>query len=62
MISTEIKKFSSLYLYTLPTSKHTSSSGSFLFEMLIVSGTIGEGNGTPLQYSCLENSMDRGAW
>ena len=23
---------------------------------------IGEGNGTPLQYSCLENSMDGGAW
>ena len=22
----------------------------------------GEGNGTPLQYSCLENSMDGGAW
>ena len=22
----------------------------------------GEGNGTPLQYSCLENPMDRGAW
>ena len=22
----------------------------------------GVGNGTPLQYSCLENSMDRGAW
>ena len=21
-----------------------------------------EGNGTPLQYSCLENPMDRGAW
>ena len=21
-----------------------------------------EGNGTPLQYSCLENTMDRGAW
>ena len=21
-----------------------------------------EGNGNPLQYSCLENSMDRGAW
>ena len=20
------------------------------------------GNGNPLQYSCLENSMDRGAW
>ena len=23
---------------------------------------IGEGNGTPLQYSCLETPMDRGAW
>ena len=22
----------------------------------------GEGNGNPLQYACLENSMDRGAW
>ena len=22
----------------------------------------GEGNGTPLQYSCLQNPMDRGAW
>ena len=22
----------------------------------------GGGNGNPLQYSCLENSMDRGAW
>ena len=24
-------------------------------------GTSGEGNGTPLQYPCLENSMDGGA-
>ena len=24
--------------------------------------TIGEGNGTPLQYSCQENLMDGGAW
>ena len=23
---------------------------------------VGEGNGNPLQYSCLENTMDRGAW
>ena len=23
---------------------------------------IGEGNGNPLQYSCLENPRDRGAW
>ena len=25
-------------------------------------GTNGERNGNPLQYSCLENPMDRGAW
>ena len=25
-------------------------------------GSPGEGIGNPLQYSCLENSMDRGAW
>ena len=24
--------------------------------------SLGEGNGHPLQYSCLANSMDRGAW
>lgn len=27
-----------------------------------ISETIGVGNGYPLQYSCLENSMDRGIW
>ena len=25
-------------------------------------GSFGEGNNTPLQYFCLENPMDRGAW
>ena len=25
-------------------------------------GSPGEGHGNPLQYSCLENPMDRGAW
>ena len=29
---------------------------------LIVNLVFGEGNGTPLQYSCLENPMDGGAW
>ena len=27
-----------------------------------LSGQAGEGNGKPLQYSCLENPMDGGAW
>ena len=30
--------------------------------LLLTSGTHGEGNGTPLQYSCLENPKDGGAW
>ena len=45
----------------------------FLFtvaEMIIISkysfpshySSMGEGNGTPLQYCCLENPMDGGAW
>ena len=31
-------------------------------ELMLVRLLIGEGNGTPLQYSCLENPMDGGAW
>ena len=30
--------------------------------MFLPSGLSGEGNGNPLQYSCLENPRDRGAW
>ena len=30
--------------------------------LLFSSGNVGEGNGTTLQYSCLENPMDGGAW
>ena len=30
--------------------------------MVKMVNTYGEGNGTPLQYSCLENPMDGGAW
>ena len=29
---------------------------------LVWEDSPGVGNGTPLQYSCLENPMDRGAW
>ena len=32
------------------------------FYLDVISNLIGEGNGTPLQYSCLENPMDGGAW
>ena len=32
----------------------------YIYQVLCL--IIGEGNGTPLQYSCLENPMDGGAW
>ena len=31
-------------------------------DLLVNSVGSGEGNGNPLQYSCLENPVDRGAW
>ena len=33
-----------------------------VFHFASMSLFIGEGNGNPLQYSCLENPVDRGAW
>ena len=29
---------------------------------MLLLGYLGEGRGNPLQYSCLENPMDEGAW
>ena len=34
----------------------------FLSKLILWQFISGEGNGTPLQYSCLENTMDGGAW
>ena len=36
--------------------------GYFNGEYTILDRHLGEGKGTPLQYSCLENPMDGGAW
>ena len=33
-----------------------------LVDLLLSTVSCGEGSGTLLQYSCLENPMDRGAW
>ena len=33
-----------------------------ILDFIIVNMIFGEGNGTPLQYYCLENPMDGGAW
>jgi len=37
--------------------------GDFLYSKIhTTTNAYGEGNGTPLQYACLENPMDGGAW
>ena len=36
--------------------------GLFLFVLICFVVNDGEGNGTPLQYSCLENPIDGGDW
>ena len=34
----------------------------YSLKIAIIIGGFGEGNGNPLQYSCLENPRDRGVW
>ena len=43
-------------------SSSSSSSSSIQVFVIKITYFLGEGNGSPFQYSCLENSMDRGAW
>ena len=54
------------YIHTLQTSVLALILFNILFFKLIFIGGIvalyGEGNGNPLQYSCLENPMEGGAW
>jgi len=48
--------------FSCPHGEHSSLGnrlGEYLEQCMLQAG---EGNGTPLQYSCLENPMDRGAW
>ena len=41
---------------------HQMEKVTWLWRIEVLDATCGEGNGTPLQYSCLENPMDGGAW
>ena len=41
---------------------HWVSQSQMQMKRLIMHACIGEGNGNPLQYSCLESPRDRGAW
>ena len=55
-----------LYLQFVPASgSDDKQSACSTGDLGLISGSErspGEGNGSPLQYSCQENSMDRGAW
>ena len=42
--------------------QHRSSKLSIVGHSAFLGRSPGEGNGNPLQYSCLENTMDGGAW
>ena len=45
--------------------KHLPASACNVGDLGLIPGpgrSSGEGNANPLQYSCLENPMDRGAW
>ena len=53
----------SLYFLTvLKMSNFSLGSSNHFLNSLNIFMIIGEGNGTPLQYSCLENPTDGGAW
>ena len=52
-----------MYFGLLPGSKKNNARASKIFGIpRVIQMKGGEGNGNPLQYSCLENPMDRGAW
>ena len=42
--------------------KNSPANAGDLDSILGLGRSPGEGNGNPLQYSCLEDPMDRGAW
>ena len=58
-------QFRSLFVRGFPRGSLGKESAWNLGDLGLIPGlgrSPGEGNGYPLQYSCLENSMDRGAW
>ena len=52
-----------LWLCVSSRPRHLTEVSSLVQHRLLgIWASVGEGNGTPLQYSCLENPMDGGAW
>ena len=59
MLISGVSFLSSPQIYIIPQSDCDFKESSIWSDLTI---EIGEGNGTPLQHSCLENPMDGGAW
>ena len=62
---TFLYSFCHVYYESFPGSSDSKESACNARDLSSIPGSerfSGEGNGNPLQYSCLENSMDRGAW
>ena len=54
-----------IFLWSFPGGSDVKASACSAGDLGLIPGSgrsPGEGNGNPLQYSCLENPMDGGAW
>ena len=67
----QLEERNAIYIYSCIRLSRVSQVALVVKKLLVNEGDIrdmglgrcpGEGNGNPLQYSCLENPMDRGAW
>ena len=56
------KSFTIFTIFTIAVGKSSACNAGDLGSIPGLGRSHGEGNGNPLQYSCLENDMDRGAW
>ena len=50
------------WIWAVSVGKESACSAGDLGSIPQLGRSPGEGNGNPLQYPCLENLMDRGAW
>ena len=60
-----LERFPALFYYCFPGGAEVKASACNAEDLGSIPGLArspGEGNGNPLQHSCLENPMDRGAW
>ena len=67
MVSLQYRKYYKTLLNKVKKAKQMESYNIFMIRrfgqtQLVRNWTSGEGNGNPLQYSCLENPRDGGAW